>query len=114
MRITSKRTDVDTTGKVRRLGRSFRDALAPLAIGVVAGLIVAVWLGQGPTSAAWASLNASARNWLSEAREDVETAIGTDDLPILRLDIGFEAYHSLAAKREQALEIGVLTVGDED
>jgi len=50
----------------------------------------------------------------AEAKDTAETALPTNDLPNLYLDIGFEEYQAMATQREEALQEGILLLDDDD
>ncbi len=83
-------------------------------LGALLGAVLTTVLGLGHLSGIWTKIEVPLRAWMQQARETTQDEIVQNDLPTFLFDIGFEEYQTLAAKREQALQIGVLNLSDED
>ena len=83
-------------------------------LGALLGAVLTTVLGLGYLSGIWAKIEVPLRAWMHQVRETTQDEIVQNDLPTFFFDIGFEEYQTLAAKREQALQTGVLNLSDED
>ncbi|MBN1399907.1 MAG: CotH kinase family protein [Anaerolineae bacterium] len=123
MRITTARRDAMTEREAPRpkLGRP--PGSRPFLLGLALGLLLAGVLGAAYELRAWRFVEEPARDLVGflrrTVREDLQKlgwmpqGSAPNNLPILRLDIPFEAYQALAVRRAEGLEQGLL-MHDED
>ncbi|MBN1639707.1 MAG: CotH kinase family protein [Anaerolineae bacterium] len=81
-----------------------------LAMGIALSLGAAVWYvrqGRAFAGRAFQALD-------NQVQDLVASAIVDNDLPTLRLDIGFEEFQAIARLRDEALQSGILLQDDED
>ena len=112
MRITGQRA-------ARTRGQRGRGVPAPAAgllllVGGALGVALVVALGLGLGEDAWARAQHLAKTWLAGTKESALDELRPHELPVLRFDIGFEAFQQLSTKRDEALARGILELDDED
>ena len=91
-----------------------RRGLAQFLFALLLGFILALGAGVGYRLGVWQIVEEPLRAWFAETKEIAREDLETNDLPTLYFDIGFEEYQTLAAKREEALQKGVLLLDDDD
>ncbi len=84
------------------------------ALAALVGALVVVALGLLWRSGIWRKAEAPVAEVLAEAQHTLDEHLTRNALPNLSLDIPFEAYQILAAKRDVALVKGVLQSAEDD
>ncbi len=109
-RGTEPRKFWTTTGQWLRSRTGLVQFLLAAGLGFALAAGLAVWYKLG----GWQIVEPPLRALFADAKETVNTALETNDLPTLYFDIGFQEYQQMAAQRAEALETGILLLDDED
>ena len=90
-----------------------RQGLIQLLLAVSLGFLIAVSGVAWYRLQGWKIIEPPVRALFAEMHGTAETVIEANDLPTLYFDIGFEEYQTMAAQREEALQVGILLLDDD-